>query len=65
MDNGQQVTVQKTSKGIKLAMIILWIIFWIGVLGVVFGSPDVGVPMSGLSAVGIIILKIVRYWKHG
>ena len=68
--DGQLVTTQLTSKGLKKAFLIEWCIFVLGAL-MLFGSETgSGAGVIGLLLMiggftGLVITSIIKWWRHG
>lgn len=64
------VTIERTSKGIKLAISLSTIAFWYGLYATVInhgseGRAELGIVLVVCGAVGYIASRAARWWVNG
>jgi hypothetical protein len=64
------VTIEQTSKSIKIAKLVGWSMFWIGLLVAIFGdhSPSSITPWIAMTLIGFVVgvcATFMRWWKNG
>lgn len=66
----QVVTIQKTSKGIKLAQLVFFALFIVGSVKTCAAAgsnvtPGAGVGLMLLGGLGVLVARILAWWRHG
>lgn len=61
----QPITIEQTSKSIKLRMAICAGSFWIGWVMLFTGEPQAAAWMILLGGIGYLYFKLARWWENG